>query len=128
MRDGLPGYLSWNTLEIEPLVATNWVFTQFVNRHVSPEAPDWSEGKVLCKRCVLKLMGRRVLNSLRELRAQSMSSRPPSPDMSGSNRTSCPDGPQREDCWYGYNCRTQRKPHHAAKLNVRARGIGCADD
>lgn len=122
LLDRLPGYLRWNSLEIQPLLATKSVYTQFVNRHVSPGTPDWSEGKLLCGVCVLKLMGRRVLNSLRELKAQRTSSGPSSPDMSGDNRTSCPDGPQLEDCWYGYKCRTQRKDSHAVKLNVRARG------
>ena len=28
------------------------------------------------------------------------------------------EGPQLEDCWYGYKCRTQRKHTHAIKLNV----------
>ena len=71
--DRLPGNLRWNTLEIQPLMATDWVYPQLINSHVSPGTPDWSEGKIMCKECVLKLMGRCVLNSLRELRAQRMS-------------------------------------------------------
>ncbi|KAF9786111.1 hypothetical protein BJ322DRAFT_1058049 [Thelephora terrestris] len=93
----LPGTLAWNWLETQPLSTTPWSFAQFVDRHISPGTHDWSEGKVLCKECVLKLMGRHALRSLRELKAQ--------------------NGPQLEDCWYGYKCRTQRKPDHAARLN-----------
>ena len=72
---GLPGNLSWNSRETLPLSATPWVFAPFVNRYVSPGTPDWSEGKLFCKQCVVRLMGRHVLNSLRELRAQGRSSR-----------------------------------------------------
>ena len=56
--------------------STTWAYTPFVNRHIPSETPDWSEGKVLCKPCVLKLMGRHLLNFLREIKAQSVSSRP----------------------------------------------------
>ena len=68
--DGLPGHLGWNRHETQPLSVIPWSFTDFVNRHVSSGTQDWSEGKVLCKQCWLKLMGRHVLNSLRELKAQ----------------------------------------------------------
>ena len=42
-----------------------------------------------------------------------------SSDVPGRNRNFWLDGPQLEDCWYGYECRTQREYDHAAKLNVR---------
>ena len=73
--ENLPGKLNWNALVLQPLVGSHWVCTSFINHHVSPGTPDWSEGKLLCMQCVLKLMGRRVLNSLRELRTQRTSSR-----------------------------------------------------
>jgi len=95
--DNLPGHLGWNRHETEPLSIIPWTFARFVDRHVSPGTKDWSEGKVLCTGCVLKLMGRRALGSLRELKAQ--------------------HGPQLEDCWYGYKCRTQRRETHAVRLN-----------
>ena len=66
----LPGCLSWNSHEIMPLKAFHWSFISFVNHHVSSETPDWSEGKLLCKQCVLKLMGQHILNSLWENKAQ----------------------------------------------------------
>ena len=116
----LPGHLSWNREETRPISNTPWVYTPFVNRYVSPGVPDWSEGKTLCKQCVLGLMGRHILRSLRELKTQRRSSRRSPRDVSGSNQTFRPDGPQLEDCWYGYNCRTQRKHDHAVKLNVGA--------
>ena len=101
-----------------PLKAFRWSFISFVNRYVPSETPDWSEGKILCKQCVLKLMGRHILNSLRENKAQRGSSRLFSYNVSESDRIVFPEGPQLEDCWYGYNCRTQRKCDHAIKLNV----------
>lgn len=114
--NALPGYLNWNSHETLPLKANPWSFTSFVNRHISSETPDWSEGKLLCKRCVLKLIGRHTLNSLREIKAQRRSSSVV--PYSGIDRTSRLEGPQLEDCWYGYRCRTQRRHDHAAKLNV----------
>ena len=39
-------------------------------------------------------------------------------NVSGSDWIFFLEGPQPEDCWYGYNCRTQRKCDHAIKLNV----------
>ena len=80
---GLPGRLGWNTRETQQLSATPWSCISFVDRYVSPGVPDWSEGKLLCRGCVLKLMGRHVLNSLRELKAQSRSCRLSPPDLSG---------------------------------------------
>lgn len=74
----------------------------------------------MCKSCVLSLMGRHVLNYLRELKAQRRASRPSSPGVSGGGLTFYLDGPQAENCWYGFNCRTQGERDHAAKLNVRA--------
>lgn len=71
----LPGNLRRNSQETQPLSTVPWAYTPFVNRHVSPGTQDWSEGKLLCKGCVLKLMGRRILNSLRELKAQRRPSR-----------------------------------------------------
>jgi len=50
------------------------MYTSFVDLYVSPGVPDWSEGKTMCKECILTLMGRRTLNSLRELKAQRGSS------------------------------------------------------
>lgn len=117
--DSLPGNIGWNDLETKPLTDTPWSYAPFVDRYVSPGTPDWSEGRLLCRQCVLKLMGCRVLNSLRELKAQSRSSHLLCCGVSGSNRACCLGGQQVEDCWYGYNCRTQRRPYHGAKLNVR---------
>ena len=70
----LPGHLGWNREETQPISTVPWVYTPLINRYVSPGVPEWSEGKTLCKECVLGLMGRRILNSLRELKAQRRSS------------------------------------------------------
>ena len=84
-----------------PLKASRWSFISFVNLHVSSETPDWSEGKLLCKQCVLELMGRRILNSLQENKAQRGSSRLFSYNVSRSNWIFVPEGPQLEDYWCG---------------------------
>ena len=116
--DSLPGALGLNNYETWPLFAVPWSFAHFVDRHVSPGGGDWSEGKVLCKKCVLELMGRHVLNSLRELKAQRGCSCLLNCGTPGNNRIFRLDEPQLENCWYGYRCRTQRKDTHAVKLNV----------
>lgn len=116
--DSLPGHLGWNKYETQPLSILPWSFAHFVNRHVSPGVRDWFGGKVLCRACVLELVGRRALNSLRELKAQRGYSCPLCCDIPWNNRIFGLDGPQLEDCWYGYRCRTQRKDAHAARLNV----------
>jgi len=85
--NSLPGYLSFNHQETQPLSATSLEHIAFVNRHVSPGSPDWSEGKLMCMPCVLSSMGRRVLNSLRELKAQRESLHLSSPCVSGNNPT-----------------------------------------
>lgn len=117
--DNLPGALGWNDHETQPLTVTPWSFAHFVDCHVSPGTRDWSEGKVLCKVCVLKIMGRKAFDSLRESKAQRGSPCLGRRNVSNNNRIFYLDGPQLEDCWYGYRCRTQRKSAHAAKLNVR---------
>jgi hypothetical protein len=118
--ESLPGNLGWNRLETGPLSVTPWSFTHFVDRHVSPGVQDWSKGKVLCRRCVLKFIGGRAFDSLRDLKAQRGSSCPLCCDIPENinNRIFHLDGPPLRDCWYGYRCRTQRKEAHAARLNV----------
>jgi len=74
----------------------------------------------MCKPCVLRSMGRRILNTLRELKAQRKSFHLSSPCLSGNNPTFGLDGAQLEDCCYGFNCGSQRKREHSVKLNVRA--------
>ena len=71
----LPGHLGWNREETRLISNVPWVYTLFVDRYVSPGVSDWSEGKTLCKQCVLGLMGRHILKSLRELKAQRRFSR-----------------------------------------------------
>lgn len=87
MLKSLPGHLGWNSQEILPIQINPWSYADFVNRHISPGTPDWSEGRLLCNKCVLKVMGRYALNSLREIKAQRRSSRLSSSIVSRSNRT-----------------------------------------
>lgn len=61
---------------------------------------SWAELKG-CKSCVIGVLGACVY-SLRE--------RIPSEELPANART-------RENCWYGRNCRSQRRPEHATRLN-----------
>jgi len=68
--NNLPGYLSWNTHETAPLQDLTRAHVSSFISQVFPGTPDWSEGKILCRPCVLKLMARHALNFLRENKAQ----------------------------------------------------------
>lgn len=68
--NNLPGYLSRNAHEITPLQDPTRSHVSLFISQVFPGTTDWSEGKILCKSCVLKLMGQHALNFLREKKAQ----------------------------------------------------------
>jgi len=68
--DNFPGHLGWNPHQTIPIRDPVRAYVPFFNSRVFPGTPDWSEGKLLCKLCVLKLMGRHALSFLRENQAQ----------------------------------------------------------
>ena len=68
--NSLPGDLSWNTHETMPIRDPIRAYVPFFNSQVFPGTQDWSGGKLLCKPCLLKVMGRHALNFLRENKAQ----------------------------------------------------------
>eukprot|EP00730_Choanoeca_flexa_P005643 TRINITY_DN11991_c1_g1_i1.p1 TRINITY_DN11991_c1_g1~~TRINITY_DN11991_c1_g1_i1.p1 ORF type:complete len:692 (+),score=144.81 TRINITY_DN11991_c1_g1_i1:255-2330(+) len=62
----------------------------------------------VCRNCVVE-----ILRPLAWLYREAI----PKADLPPS-ATSKADGSRRDDCWYGYNCRTQfSRPHHAANFN-----------
>nr|VWP01410.1 DNA helicase (EC [Ganoderma boninense] len=80
------------------------VFHEMVDLEVDDDAPaeeQWSKDEWYCLDCIKELYRQRFLPWWKKTRQ-------------GDGSTA------REDCWYGYNCRTMtHKPAHASKLGVR---------
>ncbi|KAF5380712.1 hypothetical protein D9757_007050 [Collybiopsis confluens] len=76
-----------------------WDLNMVKQQETAPSFPDWTRDGFLCEACFRAFMVENLWAWFRYRKSAK--------------------GPVLENCWYGYNCRTQtHREEHAAKLNV----------
>ena len=68
----LPGRLKWNQTEIAPFSQlSDLTIPGFLREHLKTDEEDWSEGQTLCIECVMKALGKHLMQWLIEQKVQS---------------------------------------------------------
>lgn len=123
----LPGNLQYNQRQPSP---AQTITAKIQNSHFpallngifakkSPEFDDWNKEDWICDACLNKFLRENLIYWLLEEQRQGMHYSKTSPGCTLCWHRLTAGDPILEDCWYGYNCRTQtHRPQHAAKLNV----------